>query len=311
MQPSPLSADLSSNLGVRHWQALAFVTFSAGLSWPIMKIGVTALPPLTFRCITLLLALPCVAVIALLQGVSLRLPRSVWKKVGTLTVTNMLLFHVMLILALPWLTSGRAAILAYTMPIFSALWGWKYFGDRLTWAQWLGVAAAGAAIVLMIWHEIGHISTVPVASLAVMAGAAIWALGTQQMRRAQLNLPSLTLAFWMLLLTGLVIGLLAFCFERARWHFPSMTGIWVLLYTGFVVIGLGSAVQFYLVRTLAPIASSTGVMMIPVIGITGGAVWLGEPLYWQDYTAVSLIVVAIAIVVLGDRRSAVKQQHKR
>lgn len=307
MQPSSLPADLSSKFEKRHWQALAFVTLTAGLSWPIMKIGVTALPPLTFRCLTMLLALPCIALVTALQGGSLRLPRPVWKTVAALTITNMLLFHIMLILALPWLTSGRAAILAYTMPIFSAVWGWKYFGDRLTGVQWLGVAAAASAIVLMLWHEMGHLSTVPIASLTVLAGAAIWALGTQQMRRAQLNLPSQTLAFWMLLITTAVIGLLAVCFERSRWHVPSATALAVLLYTGFIVIGLGSAIQFYLVRSLPPIASSTSVMIIPVIGISGGALLLGEPLYWQDYTAVSLIVMSICIVVFSGSGASRKQ----
>ena len=43
-------------------------------------------------------------------------------------------------------------------------------------------------------------------------------------------------------------------------------------------------------------ASSLSVMFIPVLGVFSGAVLLKEPLYWQDWTAIALIVVAIASV---------------
>jgi threonine/homoserine efflux transporter RhtA len=39
-------------------------------------------------------------------------------------------------------------------------------------------------------------------------------------------------------------------------------------------------------------------MLIPVLGTFSGALLLGEALYWQDFAAMALMVVAIAAVLL-------------
>jgi drug/metabolite transporter (DMT)-like permease len=38
-------------------------------------------------------------------------------------------------------------------------------------------------------------------------------------------------------------------------------------------------------------------MLIPVLGVFSGAWWLGEVLHWQDWTAVVLVMLAIATVL--------------
>jgi drug/metabolite transporter (DMT)-like permease len=45
------------------------------------------------------------------------------------------------------------------------------------------------------------------------------------------------------------------------------------------------------------VASTLSVMFIPVVGVFSGALWLGETLHWQDWTAVGLMMVAIASVL--------------
>jgi drug/metabolite transporter (DMT)-like permease len=46
------------------------------------------------------------------------------------------------------------------------------------------------------------------------------------------------------------------------------------------------------------------VMLIPVLGVFSGAWWLGEVLHWQDWTAVALMVVAIASVLWPAKATA-------
>jgi drug/metabolite transporter (DMT)-like permease len=44
-------------------------------------------------------------------------------------------------------------------------------------------------------------------------------------------------------------------------------------------------------------------MMIPVLGVFSGALWLKEAVHWQDWTAVALMMVAIASVLWPSRRT--------
>ena len=58
------------------------------------------------------------------------------------------------------------------------------------------------------------------------------------------------------------------------------------------------------------VASTLSVMFIPVLGVFSGALWLGEVLHWQDWAAVVLMVVAIALgAVAGCPRRARRKRR--
>jgi hypothetical protein len=156
-----------------------------------MKFGVTGFPPLTFRSLSMLIGLPVLGLALVLMKIPFRIPRSHWRELFTLAVFNMFIWHVLVILALPMLSSGRAAILGYTMPIFSAIWGVIWFNAPLRARQWLGVAAAGVGVLLLLWNELSHLSGQPVGVLMVLVAASTWAYGTQRLRHTppQTGLP--------------------------------------------------------------------------------------------------------------------------
>jgi drug/metabolite transporter (DMT)-like permease len=207
-----------------------------------------------------------------------------------------------MILAMPLLSSGRAAILGYTMPIFSAVIGALFFGDRLARRAWAGVGAALAGVLLLLWHELGALGSSPMGVTLMLVSAASWALGTQLLRRLPVPVPLLTLSFWMVTITCLALTLLAALFERELWHWPDGAALGAILYNAVLALGFAQVAWFFLVRTLPPVASTLSVMMIPVLGVFSGTLWLGEPLRWQDWTAVALMVLAIASVLWPSRK---------
>jgi drug/metabolite transporter (DMT)-like permease len=195
------------------------------------------------------------------------------------------------------LSSGRAAILGYTMPIFSAICGVLWFNAPLRARQWLGVAAAAVGVLLLLWNELNHLSGQPLGVLMVLVAAATWAYGTQRLRHTPMPMPTLTIAFWMTALTTLVLCVLACVFERDQWHLPSEATTWAIAYNAVGVFAFAQTAWFTLARSLPPVASTLSVMFIPVLGVFTGAWWLGEVLHWQDWSAVVLMVVAIASVL--------------
>lgn len=276
---------------------LVLLTLVWGFNWPVMKMGVAHFPPLTFRMSSLWLGLPILALLVRQQGLPLAIPRAHWGRVALLALTNMVLWHVLMILAIPLLSSGRAAILGYTMPIFSAVIGALFFGDRLARRGWAGVGAALLGVVLLLWHEMGALGSRPMGVTLMLVSAASWALGTQLLRRLPVPVPLITLSFWMVAITCASLTVLAALFEHERWHMPDRQAWAAILYNGLLVLGFAQTAWFFLVRTLPPVASTLSVMMIPVLGVFSGALWLGEVLRWQDWTAVALMAVAIASVL--------------
>jgi len=276
---------------------LVLLTLVWGLNWPVMKLGVTLFPPLSFRAMSMWLGLPVLYVAVRAMKVPLRIERSQWRELGSLTFTNMIVWHVLAVLSVQALSSGRAAILGYTMPVFSALWGVALFGQRLSPRQMLGVAAAALGVALLLWHELGRMTGRPWAAAGMLVSAAVWALGTQQLRRTRLPVPTLAIVFWMTVITTLVMTVLATALEHDRWHEPSPVVWATIVFNAVLIFGFAQPVWLYLARSLAPVASTLSVMMIPVLGTLSGAWWLNEQLHWQDFAAIALMLVAIASVL--------------
>ncbi len=297
----PMSA--LPSLTRRQLWTLITLTLVWGLNWPIMKFGVTGFPPLTFRSLSMLIGLPVLGLALVLMKIPFRIPRSHWRELFTLAVFNMFVWHVLVILALPMLSSGRAAILGYTMPIFSAIWGVIWFNAPLRARQWSGVAAAGVGVLLLLWNELSHLSGQPVVVLMVLVAASTWAYGTQRLRHTPMPVPTLTIAFWMTCMTTVLLTVLACVFEQDRWQMPAESTQWAILYNALGVFAFAQAAWLTLARGLPPVASTLSVMFIPVLGVFTGAWLLNEVLHWQDWTAVVLMVVAIASVLWPARTS--------
>ena len=78
----------SLRLAPRDLWLLALITVVWGLNWPIMKIGVEGLPPMTFRGLSMALGLPVLAAIAAVRGIPLRVPREHWRELAVLALAK-------------------------------------------------------------------------------------------------------------------------------------------------------------------------------------------------------------------------------
>jgi drug/metabolite transporter (DMT)-like permease len=297
----------AAHFSARQLVLLALLTLVWGLNWPIMKFGVTHFPPLTFRAVSMWLGLPVLFVAVRALRIPLRIERGQWPELASLTLTNMIVWHVLAILSVQALSSGRAAILGYTMPVFSALWGMALFGQRLSTRQLAGVAAAAIGVALLLWHELGRMAGKPWAAAGMLVSAAVWALGTQQLRRTRMTAPTLAIVFWMTVITTLLMSLLAAATEHERWQAPAPAVRAAIVFNAVMIFGFAQAVWLYLARALPPVASTLSVMMIPVLGTLSGAWWLGEQLHWQDFAAIVLMLAAIASVLLPSRAARAVQ----
>jgi drug/metabolite transporter (DMT)-like permease len=284
---------------------LVGLTLTWGINWPVMKLGVGGgYPPLTFRALSMWIGIPVLAVGLRLLKVPFAIARGDtekpfkhWRELLALAVFNMFIWHGCIILAVTLLSSGRAAILGYTMPIFSAIIGAWFFADKLSARGWLGVGSAAFGVTLLLTHEFGKLAGAPLGVLLALMAASTWALGTQLLRRTSIPAATLSISFWMTVLTAIVMSALSLIFEQHRWRMPSPTEWFSILFNAVLIFGFAHATWFYLARSLPPVASTLSVMFIPILGVFSGAFFLGEKLFWQDWAAVALMVVAIGSVL--------------
>ncbi|HUN94342.1 MAG TPA: DMT family transporter [Burkholderiaceae bacterium] len=281
---------------------LAVLTLAWGLNWPLMKAGIRDLPPMYFRAICLGGGLMTLWAYARLRGVSLAVPEGAWPDIVRLAIPNLIVWHVVMIIALKMLPAGRSALLGYTFPTWAVLAGLVFFGERVRLLHWLGIGAALAGTVLLLWSEFENFAGRPLGTGLMLLAAASWGYGTHLYRRHLTAMATLPLTFWMLALTLIVLVVLTTLFEHAQWRAPTLREWGAIAYNMWVAIAFCHVAWAVLARRLPPAASSLSVMMIPVVGVFSSAWLLGERQQPTDYAALILILVALSTVVVGNRR---------
>ncbi len=312
MPQSPNLGQSLAGLGRRDLVLLALLTISWGVNWPVMKIGVGDLPPMAFRTLSMLGGLPVLWLIVRVSGQSLYVAPEARPEALKLAFFNMVLWFVFAMYGVKLLTSGRAAILGYTMPVWTALIGIAVFGEHPGRRLWIGVAAAAVGVLLLLSSEFSAISGSPAGTLMMLTAAIAWGYGTQLMRRRKAAIGVLVLTFWSLVMSAIVCGTLALLFEvREIVRMPGWPAWAAIGYNAVVIFGFSQVMWFRLATILPPVASGLSVMLIPVIGVFSGMAMLGEEPHWQDYAALVCILVAMATVLLPSRASAVNDKSPR
>jgi drug/metabolite transporter (DMT)-like permease len=220
-------------------------------------------------------------------------------KLFLLSLVNMVGWHVFCVLAVAELSSGRAAILGYTMPVWAVMSG-LFLGQRISARAWLGVGFAIGGIFLLLSSELSLIAGRPLGAAYMLIAAICWGLGTALIRRFPTGLHPLAATHAMMCITLMVMGLAAWQLEwTPALGLPENLSLWwPIVYNAVAVIGIAHVLWIGMAASLPPVASSISIMLIPVVGVFSGMLWLGESPHWQDYAALCLILLAMGTVLL-------------
>jgi len=295
-----------TSLSRKDWILLIFLTLCWGFNWPIMKFGVQDFPPVTFRALAMLLALPIMWIAARVRHTSTTMPSGTFVPILKLAIPNMAIWNILIILGIQLLSSGRAAILGYTMPIWAVIFAWALVNEKPSKIAWFGIACAATGAALLLSSEFAAISGKPVGTIMMLVAAASWGYGTVNMKYQVIPMPTLSITLWMIGIGGVILAVYAILFETHLWKMPNALQWAAILYNAILVFGFANVIWVDLARTLPPVASSLSVMMIPVVGVFSGAWMLSETPHWQDYAAMVLILAAISSVLLKPGSSVKK-----
>lgn len=285
-------------LSPRALLALAILTVSWGLNWPIMKLSLRELSPIHFRALTMTGGVLLLALFYRSRGVRLEMSRADLPRVLLLALPNIVGWHLLSIFGVQALASGRAAILGFTMPAITALLSAAVFREPMTRRLWAGTGLATAAVGLLVANELGHMAGRPQGIAWMLAAATSWAIGTILLRRVQVGLSTEALTVWMMGLACPLLWSLAIGLEPApSWRFS--TTMWLALAWGAAVnYGFAQIIWFGIARSLPPAASALSIMAVPLIGLGGSLFITSERPLAADYVAAALIVAALATVLL-------------
>mgnify|MGYP000386243585 CR=1 FL=1 len=289
----------SSSRGKRVKIVVAFLTIYLvwGTTFLAIRIAVETLPAFMMAGLRFFLAGSVMLVIWLARGgyfPSLRHWRSA-AIVGGLMLTGGI---GLVSFAEQRVSSGLAALMVATIPVWITLLEWLGFGGKRPGTKTfvgLGLGFAGVALLFVSTGDMG-VSVDDLTGMAiVLLGALLFAIGSLYSRRAalpddtRLSTASEMLAAGLLLL---LVSLLAGEFGRLDAATISMRSILALAYLTVFGSIIGYTAYLWLLKTVEPAMVSTNFYVNPVIAVLVGWLLAGE-------TVTLTMVVAAAVILLG------------
>ena len=271
-----------------------------GLNWPIMKIGMTAIPVFTFRALAIFFGALCLVALCRYMGYSLKVPRNQWPPLLLVTLMTFT-FTVLSGYGVQLTGSGRAAVMAYTMPVWAIPLGALLLAEPLTARKIASLLLGLGGMAILLVADIETIGGAPIGMMLMLITAILWATATVVHKKAVWTVPTLVLVTWQSLLGSVPLGIGAIVTDYQDVEFPGLWPILCVLYNIFIAAAFCLYAYFEVVRIFSVGITTIGVMIAPVVGVLSAALTLGEPLGLAEFVALALVLAAIALPVMARR----------
>ncbi len=287
----------------RLWWVLAALTFAWGFNWTALKVALSEVPPWTFRSLCLGLGSAVLFAALRVGGQRLAVPKGQWGRLALLAFVNITCWNMLVAFGVALIPSGRASILAYTMPVWAIPLSVWLLGERITGRRIAGLALGLTALALLLGESFVGLGAAPLGSLMVLGAAMSWALGTVLQKRFPMNMPLGAYTAWMMLLGGVPIYIGTLLFEDLR--ALQDVGLWPALgvaYNVFVAFAFAHWAWIKIATSVPVSVFSISMLIIPVIGVMSGILFLGERPSWLEVAALLCVLGALATVIRPQAR---------
>ena len=290
--------------------ALLMLYLIWGFNWVVMKEANLFFPPVIFVAYRFAFG----AVVLLLVSFWLRLPlppRRYWKWIILTGILQTAVNNVAAQIGMQSLGAGLVAVLNYSMPVWVAILAHFFLGEYLTVRKIVGIIVSMIGLfILMNIDTLGNISAI----LLTLAGAVAWAVASiivksqnhamQQHRGtgAQQECNILQYTAWQMVAGSLSLFLYMGIVGQGsvQWN---QTAAACLIYNGILASAFAFFLWNYILSRMEASKAAVAILAVPVVGVIGGVLVLGEPLHGTTAIGMALILSGILLIVT-------QKQHK-
>ncbi|MPZ48988.1 MAG: EamA family transporter [Dehalococcoidia bacterium] len=193
--------------------------------------------------------------------------------------------------------SGAASVLNATLPLFVIVIATAFLPDeRLTTRRAIGIAMGLLGVLILVGSDLRDLaSSSLLAQAAMLASSALYAVSAVVTRVAlrgwhATSLSTVQISIVAVLTTPLVLatGTPSFDFAWDVWLAIACLGV---LGTGVAYIA-----YYWLIENVGTVRASLVAYIIPVVGVTAGAIVLDEHIGWNTLAGGGVILLGVAIV---------------
>lgn len=275
-----------------------------GSSYPLLKVAVETIPPLTVVAARSVLGgLILLAALGPRAGLLRDVVRDSPGPLLVQSAFTCFIPWVLIAFAMRSLDAGLAAILNSLSPIFIVLiTAFITRHEPVTARKGLGVALGIAGVVAIVGIDaLAGVGGQTVAEILAIAGALSYAIAGVIGVRFR-DVSPLVPAAGSTLLTAVVIVPLALVVERPWDVQPSFASVAAIVAGAVLSTGIAMVVYFRLLATVGSIAMSAQAYLRIVVGVALGMVFLGESPTPQAWLGLALVVTGVVAMTLPVRK---------
>lgn len=297
-KPVPVGAS-AQQLPILGFLLLIGLTIVWGANWPVMKIALSEMTVWWFRSACLIFGGLGLLVLSAASGNRLAVAPY---EIGPLLLTSafaVLGWHLFAGFGVSLMPAGRAAIIAFTMPVWAALAAVWLLGERLTGFTVAGLTLGLLGLAILIGPDLVAMQEAPLGALFMLGSAISWGIGTVLFKRFAWTAPVLTTMGWQLLAASVPVTAVAIVSAPP----PSVLQLsepvmWALAYVLLLPMTFGQWAYFSVVKLFPASIAALGTLAIPVVGVYSSSVLLGEQAGPREFVSLIFTCAALTTVLL-------------
>jgi len=276
--------------------ALAVVTIW-GFNFVVIKIGLQDVPPILLTALRFLFA-------ALPLAFFIKRPQAAWKLIAAYGLFQFALQFALLFTGIKLgLPAGLASLVMQLQAFLTIGLAVLLLGERPQAVQLLGALVAFAGMALVAAHIEGQATLT--GFVLVLLGSLCWALANIVTKKMG-KVDALSLMVWgSLVATGPLLAASWVMEGGAAWQLAARHWSWktlaTVLFQAYPSTILGFGVWSMLMRKYPAATVAPFSLLVPVAGMGGAALVLGEPLQWWKLAAGALVLGGLALNQFGAR----------
>ncbi len=276
---------------------LGVTAFGWALNWPLMKLLLQQWPPLFSRGLAGVASALILFSIAKVRGQALEVPREAVPRLLFASFTNVFAWMGFGTVAMKFVPVSEGALIVYTMPIWATLLAWPLAGIRPKLVDIAALVLGIGGIAVLLGGSGFSFDGGRIIGIVLLFSAAIlFAIGNI-LNRVPLPMPPLVVVAWQVGLGCLVMLILGVVFEQPNYGALTAQGLACFVYMTLVPMGICYLTWFETLRRLPPSSASTGMLLVPLIGVISAALILGEPLGIREVVAMALVLGGVTLAL--------------
>ncbi len=290
---------------------ILFVVLIWGINFPILKQALSAMHPFVLNVFRFIVSGFALAAMMAIRKKSVRLFS--WKEIKPIATTlfglgmlGYFFYQVAFIIGIERTTSGNAALLMSSTPIWTAILGMLFGLERLGAKAWigLGISLAGTFLIVIFGNaEINFSGPFFIGNIIILFAAIMWGAYTAVSRPVTKRIEPLLLILVGLICAfpfNLVVALPYF--EQIDWSLVTFPVWAAIIYSGGLSTGIAVAIWVIVVQRVGATHTAVYGNLVPLVALIGGYLLLNETISMQQIIGGSLIICGL-IIMRQDRRN--------